>query len=265
MANPIYNLARMEMNRLNFDTTRKKIKELRKEYQILDDITLRLLKENEMTNKSSDGEIMNKDDRVGDLHPLLILPPTSFSIYPKGNLLESNDNRESKRGRVESLLPVVNLAARSVSQNALDDFSHLSATHALEVLVRNQAKIDSKIDKLTHELEKLKSDVDQRVRFEKRQLKVDVWVKKKSMTKCSKVMRSESRAENLEVNIDLNNDDLVEVSANLNTTENLEASIDLNKPENVDLNKAMSRLMLISTRLLLTSTRLKMSTLTRQR
>lgn len=58
MANPIYNLARMEMNRLNFDTTRKKIKELRKEYQILDDITLRLLKENEMTNKSSDGEIM---------------------------------------------------------------------------------------------------------------------------------------------------------------------------------------------------------------
>lgn len=33
---------------------------------------------------------------------------------------------------------------------------------------------DSKIDKLTHELEKLKSDVDQRVRFEKRQLKVDV-------------------------------------------------------------------------------------------
>lgn len=36
MANPIYNLARMEMNRLNFDTTRKKIKELRKKYHILD-------------------------------------------------------------------------------------------------------------------------------------------------------------------------------------------------------------------------------------
>lgn len=36
---------------------------------------------------------------------------------------------------------MVNLIARTISQNALDDFSHLSATHAPEVLARNHANV----------------------------------------------------------------------------------------------------------------------------
>ena len=44
------------VNRINFDTIEKDIEELRKEYHIPDDITLRLLGENEMVNKLEDGE-----------------------------------------------------------------------------------------------------------------------------------------------------------------------------------------------------------------
>ena len=85
----------------------------------------------------------DKYDRAGDSSPLCILPSTSSPICPKGNLLESEDIVELKRERVESLLPMVNLTARSVNQNALDDFSHLSAAHALELLARNQAEVGS--------------------------------------------------------------------------------------------------------------------------
>ncbi|XP_052294419.1 uncharacterized protein LOC127901343 [Citrus sinensis] len=189
----------------------------------------------------------SKSDRASDSRPLRILPPTPSPICPKGSLLESSDIIESKRGRAEDLLPMVNLAARFVSQDTLENFSHLSATHALEALARNQveqslimaahietfakslkghAKIeeleralmkanltnektaserdrlkrdlnarndentrlaedlvaekksnvskDSKIADLSYELEKVKSDVDQRIRLEKRQLKADV-------------------------------------------------------------------------------------------
>ncbi|KAK9194945.1 hypothetical protein WN943_003060 [Citrus x changshan-huyou] len=110
------------------------------------------------------------------------------------NLLENNDIVELKRGKVESLLPMVNLPARSVSQGAFDGFSNWSATHALELLVRNQAENeetaclakdlvtkkrsntskDSKITKLSQKLEKVKFDVDQHIRLEKRRLKADV-------------------------------------------------------------------------------------------
>lgn len=83
----------------------------------------------------------NKNDQAGDSRPLGILPSTSSPICPKGNLLESEDIVESKRRRVESLLPMDNLATRSVNQNALDDFSRLSAAHALELLVQNQAEV----------------------------------------------------------------------------------------------------------------------------
>ncbi|KAK9226339.1 hypothetical protein WN943_011386 [Citrus x changshan-huyou] len=36
---------------------------------------------------------------------------------------------------------MVNLAARFVSQDTLENFSHLSATHALEALARNQVEV----------------------------------------------------------------------------------------------------------------------------
>lgn len=73
--------------------------------------------------------------------PCSFYHPPLFQYIRKGTYLKVMITESQERGRVENLLPVVNLAARSVSQNALDDFSHLSATHALEVLVRNQAKI----------------------------------------------------------------------------------------------------------------------------
>ena len=44
------------VNRLNFDTTKKEIEELRKEYLILDDITLRLLDEDEVASKLGNRE-----------------------------------------------------------------------------------------------------------------------------------------------------------------------------------------------------------------
>ena len=44
------------VNRLNFDTTETEIEELRKEYLIPDDITLRLLGEDEVASKLSNGE-----------------------------------------------------------------------------------------------------------------------------------------------------------------------------------------------------------------
>ena len=44
------------VNRLNFDTTEKEIEELRKEYQIPDNITMRLLGEYEMASKLGNGE-----------------------------------------------------------------------------------------------------------------------------------------------------------------------------------------------------------------
>ncbi|KAK9217940.1 hypothetical protein WN943_006572 [Citrus x changshan-huyou] len=46
------------VNRLNYDTTEKDIEELRKEYHILGDITLRLLGADEVASKLSDGETM---------------------------------------------------------------------------------------------------------------------------------------------------------------------------------------------------------------
>lgn len=57
----------------------------------------------------------NKDDRAGNSRPLHILPPSSSPICPKENLLKSNDFVESNQGNVESLLPMVNLAAWSMS------------------------------------------------------------------------------------------------------------------------------------------------------
>ena len=45
------------MNRSNFDTTKEEIEELRNEYKIADDITLRLLRKCEMASKLGDGEI----------------------------------------------------------------------------------------------------------------------------------------------------------------------------------------------------------------
>lgn len=83
----------------------------------------------------------SKSDRASDSRPLRILPPTPSPICPKGSLLESSDIIESKRGRAEDLLPMVNLAARFVSQDTLENFSHLSATHALEALARNQVEV----------------------------------------------------------------------------------------------------------------------------
>ena len=83
----------------------------------------------------------NKDGRASDLHPLCILPYVSSSICLKGDLLESEDVVESKQGRVESLLPMLNLAARSINQNVFNDFSHLTATHTLKLLARNQAEV----------------------------------------------------------------------------------------------------------------------------
>ena len=50
-------------------------------------------------------------------------------------------------------------------------------THLAEDLVakkKSNASKDSKIADLSYELEKVKSDVDQRIRLEKRQLKADV-------------------------------------------------------------------------------------------
>lgn len=79
----------------------------------------------------------NKYGRASDLRPLCILPSVSSSICPKGDLLESEDIVESKQGRVESLLPMLNLA----NQNVFNDFSHLTATHALKLLARNQAEV----------------------------------------------------------------------------------------------------------------------------
>ena len=83
----------------------------------------------------------NKDDRAADSRPLRILPSTTSLICPTRNLLERGNIVGSKRGRMESLLPMLNLAARSMNQNALNDFSHLTATHALELLTRNQAEV----------------------------------------------------------------------------------------------------------------------------
>ncbi|KAK9192594.1 hypothetical protein WN944_003287 [Citrus x changshan-huyou] len=56
-----------------------------------------------------------EDDRAGDSRPFHILPPSSSPICPKENLLKSNNFVESKQGNVESLLPMVNLAAWSMS------------------------------------------------------------------------------------------------------------------------------------------------------
>lgn len=83
----------------------------------------------------------NKDGRASDLRPLCILPSVSSSICPKGDLLENEDIVESKQGRVESLLPMLNLAARSINQNVFNDFSHLTATYALKLLAWNQAEV----------------------------------------------------------------------------------------------------------------------------
>lgn len=44
------------MYRPNFDTKEREIEELRREYQIPDDITLKLLREHEMSSKLGDGE-----------------------------------------------------------------------------------------------------------------------------------------------------------------------------------------------------------------
>lgn len=44
--------------KLTFETTEKKLEELRDRYQISDDVTLRLLRGNEMANNLSDGKIM---------------------------------------------------------------------------------------------------------------------------------------------------------------------------------------------------------------
>lgn len=44
------------MNRLNFDITEREIRELRKEYHILNDITLKLLRDDEMASKLGDRE-----------------------------------------------------------------------------------------------------------------------------------------------------------------------------------------------------------------
>lgn len=57
----------------------------------------------------------NKDYRAGDSRPLHILPPSSSPICLKENLLKSNDFVESKQGNMESLLPMVNVAAWSMS------------------------------------------------------------------------------------------------------------------------------------------------------
>lgn len=83
----------------------------------------------------------NKDGQASDSCPLRILPSVSSSMCSKGDLLESEDIVESKWGIVESLLPMLNLAARSINQNALNDFSHLTATHTLKLLARNQAEV----------------------------------------------------------------------------------------------------------------------------
>lgn len=83
----------------------------------------------------------NKYDLACDSNPLRILPLLSLLLYLSGNLLEINDVIESKWERVESLLPMINLAARSVSQNVVDNFSHLLAVYALEVLTQNQIEL----------------------------------------------------------------------------------------------------------------------------
>lgn len=59
--------------------------------------------------------LQNKDDRAIDSRPLRILPSTTSLICPTGNLLERGNIVGSKRGRMESLLPMLNLAARSVN------------------------------------------------------------------------------------------------------------------------------------------------------
>lgn len=44
------------VNKLKFDTTEKEIEELREGYQLSDDVTLRLLREDEMASKLGDEE-----------------------------------------------------------------------------------------------------------------------------------------------------------------------------------------------------------------
>ena len=57
--------------------------------------------------------------------------------------MEVNDIVESKREKVQSLLPIVNLAALFVSQYVLDDFSHLINSHTLELNIQDRAKVDA--------------------------------------------------------------------------------------------------------------------------
>ena len=83
----------------------------------------------------------SKSDRASDSRPLCILPSTPSPICPKGSLLESSDIIESKQGREEDLLPMVNLIARFVSQDTLENFSHFLTTHSLEALAQNQAEV----------------------------------------------------------------------------------------------------------------------------
>lgn len=60
-----------------------------------------------------------------------------------GSLLEVNAIVESKREKVQSLPPIVNLAALFVSQYVLDDFSHLIDTHTLELNIQDRAKVNA--------------------------------------------------------------------------------------------------------------------------
>ncbi|KAK9192389.1 hypothetical protein WN944_003079 [Citrus x changshan-huyou] len=83
---------------------------------------------------------------------------------------------------------MVNLPTRSVSRGAFDEFSDWSATHALKLLIRNQAKSlkgQGKIEKVECTLPKAKLN-NEKIERERDRLKYDLNVWNEESTRLAK-------------------------------------------------------------------------------
>ncbi|KAK9195937.1 hypothetical protein WN943_004065 [Citrus x changshan-huyou] len=177
------------VNIMNFDTTKKDIKELRKEYHIPDGIMLRLLGEDEMASKLGHREtaIYMEMFRLSFRLPIqpyfarmlvrLGLSPgqldlNGWRILGSMHIVWAEQNKDLDARNDEN----AQLAEDLVIEKRSNANKSLKGQGKIEELERalSKAKLNNEKMANDHEFEKVKLEVDQRIRSEKKLLKADV-------------------------------------------------------------------------------------------